>query len=192
MKSLKLMIILFIVSLSVSGCSRIDQIKEIVNNINSNKETVLYNEEVNNIQDSEIDNDQQNNEVDNNYEEHNNYKIYNNYEVDNNYNVDNNYKTYNSYESYHDYEVYDDYIIPDSNSRKLTREELSIYSLEELSYIRNEIFARHGYIFKKEKYYNYFIQKDWYVPNEYFDGSVTSLNKIEQYNVNLIKELEGK
>ncbi|MBQ3422518.1 MAG: YARHG domain-containing protein [Romboutsia sp.] len=152
----------------------------------------MYNEEVNNIQDSEIDNDQQNNEVDNTYEEHNNYKIYNNYEVDNNYNVDNNYKTYNSYESYHDYEVYDDYIIPDSNSRKLTREELSIYSLEELSYIRNEIFARHGYIFKKEKYYNYFIQKDWYVPNEYFDGSVTSLNKIEQYNVNLIKELEGK
>ena len=85
-----------------------------------------------------------------------------------------------------------DYIISDSSYRKLTKEELSQYSLKELSYIRNEIFARYGYVFKSEEFNTYFNQKDWYIPNEYFDGNIESLSEIEKYNVNLIKELEGK
>ena len=59
-----------------------------------------------------------------------------------------------------------------------------------LSLIRNEIFARHGYVFKKEEYRNYFNSMPWYTPNPSFSGSVNDLNSIEKYNVELIKSLE--
>ena len=39
------------------------------------------------------------------------------------------------------------YIIPDSNTRALTEGELWAYTREALRYIRNELLARHGYIF---------------------------------------------
>jgi len=82
------------------------------------------------------------------------------------------------------------YIIPDSDSRLLTREELSGYSLEELGFIRNEILARHGYPFKKEKYLNYFSAQPWYVYDENFDYN--SLSSIEMENVELIKRMEAE
>lgn len=85
-----------------------------------------------------------------------------------------------------------DYIIYDSDRRLLTKEELSNYSKEELAYIRNEIFARRGYVFESEEYKSYFNKKTWYTPNPSFDGNIDSLNLIEKENVNLIKELEGK
>ncbi|CEI73352.1 YARHG domain-containing protein [Romboutsia hominis] len=85
-----------------------------------------------------------------------------------------------------------DFIIPDSSTRELSREELSSYTVKELSYIRNEIFARNGYVFNTEEYKEYFSQKDWYIPNPNFSGDIEQLNPIEKNNVNLIKELEGK
>lgn len=102
----------------------------------------------------------------------------------------NNTSTNNYYNYNYNYDYYDDYqIIPDSSSRKLTRSELSGYSLETLGYIRNEIYARHGYVFQKDKYKEYFGSKSWYVPNYSFNSN--DLNSIEKYNVQLIKEMEG-
>lgn len=92
------------------------------------------------------------------------------------------------YTNYYDY--YDYFIIPDSDSRYLTKSELYGYDKYTLSLIRNEIFARHGYIFKKDEYRNYFNSMPWYTPNSSFKGSLNELNAIEKYNVELIKSLE--
>ncbi len=84
-----------------------------------------------------------------------------------------------------------DYIIEDSSTRYLTKEELSKYSEKQLAYIRNEIFARNGYIFDTEAYSNYFYDKSWYKPNPEFSGNESELNDVEKSNVALIKKLEG-
>jgi predicted nucleic acid-binding Zn ribbon protein len=83
-----------------------------------------------------------------------------------------------------------EYIIYDSNSRYLTRDELNQYTKSELALIRNEIFARYGYVFNKDEYRNYFNSTSWYIPNPNFSGSINELNTIEKYNVELIKSLE--
>jgi len=36
---------------------------------------------------------------------------------------------------------------------------------EDLEIMRNEIFARHGYCFKKKHLRKQFENKDWYIPN---------------------------
>ncbi len=81
-----------------------------------------------------------------------------------------------------------DYIMPDSNTRRLTREELIGYSSDTLALMRNEIYARHGYVFQKEKYRSYFGSKSWYSPNPSFNGN--GLSATEKYNVDLIKSME--
>ena len=80
------------------------------------------------------------------------------------------------------------YIIPDSSIRRLSAGELYGYSSATLALIRNEIYARNGYIFSKQQYKDYFSSKDWYSPNPYF--SENQLNSIEKYNIQLIKSLE--
>ena len=86
----------------------------------------------------------------------------------------------------------DDYIIADSSYRYLTVEELEQYSDEELGYIRNEIFARYGYIFKSDKYIEYFYEKSWYTPNVNFEGNEEDFNQYELANIKLIKSVESK
>ena len=94
----------------------------------------------------------------------------------------------NNSNSYYNYNS-NEYIIPDSDSRYLTRSELSRYTKTDLGYIRNEIFARHGYVFEKAKYRNYFLSKPWYTPDYSFNYEY-DLNRVEKANVDLIKELE--
>lgn len=85
----------------------------------------------------------------------------------------------------------DDYIIYDSDSRVLTKDELGLYSKEELAYIRNEIFARYGYVFKEEPYKSYFSNKSWYQPDYSIGADTDILNSVEKQNVSLIKEMEN-
>lgn len=81
-----------------------------------------------------------------------------------------------------------EYLLPDSDTRLYTREELSQYDKETLALMRNEILARHGYPFQKEKYQTYFGSKSWYVRDPNFNYN--SLNSIEMENVETIKGLE--
>ncbi len=84
-----------------------------------------------------------------------------------------------------------DFIIPDSATRFLTNADLNILTTEEIRIARNEIFARHGRIFKSKDMNDYFGKKDWYkpsVPAEQFDNSY--LNKIELENLKLITNYE--
>ncbi|MDY4576055.1 MAG: YARHG domain-containing protein [Intestinibacter sp.] len=100
----------------------------------------------------------------------------------------------NDYEDEEDYsdEYDDDYIIADSDVRYLSRNELSKYTKTQLGYIRNEIFARHGYIFRNKEYSDYFGNKSWYVPDPDCTGTEADLNSVERANVELIQEMEGK
>ncbi|MCH8507040.1 MAG: YARHG domain-containing protein [Ectothiorhodospiraceae bacterium] len=75
---------------------------------------------------------------------------------------------------------------------RLSRTELSQKSKRELDLIRNEIFARHGYIFQMSKYRDYFNGQPWYSPRytcrEFKDKS--PLTDVQNYNVALIRRYQ--
>lgn len=48
------------------------------------------------------------------------------------------------------------------SERKLTEEDLKDMSKEELAILRNTIYAKHGYIFKKKEFVEHFNSQDWY------------------------------
>ena len=85
------------------------------------------------------------------------------------------------------------YIIPDSNTRLLTYDEVWGYKYDTLLYAFNEIYARHGYKFNTgSRCYNWFTQMPWYKPNASesptnHSESYSQCSKIENENVNLIK-----
>lgn len=85
-----------------------------------------------------------------------------------------------------------DYLFPQSSSEFLTDDDLKNLSKSQLAIARNEIFARHGYVFNMQEYADYFNGKSWYTPNSNYDGSIETLNKYEKANVELIKEYEAK
>ena len=91
---------------------------------------------------------------------------------------------------YSNYNDSNAYLFPGSDSAYIDPEELSGCTDSQLAYIRNEIFARHSYIFKTDKYNDYFGSKSWYYPNSYATDNVNDLNAYEKYNVELIKSLE--
>lgn len=73
--------------------------------------------------------------------------------------------------------------------KALTKTDLEGFNSDELSYLRNEIFARHGHAFKTDKMKSYFNQKDWY--NAIYGDAGSFLNNLEKKNVTFIKTLEG-
>jgi YARHG domain len=80
---------------------------------------------------------------------------------------------------------------------KLTTEQISPEILEglfaeDLRILRNEIFARHGYVFKDKKLQQEFVAMEWYKPDETFtqDKVATTLNTIEFKNLAAIKAAE--
>ena len=83
------------------------------------------------------------------------------------------------------------YIFYDSDTRYLTDEDLRGLSSWELKIARNEIYARRGRLFNDSSLQNYFDSCSWYngyiSPNSFNENS---LNKIEQYNVKMIKKYE--
>ena len=84
-----------------------------------------------------------------------------------------------------------DYVIEDSNTRYLTEEDLSNYTKAELGLIRNEIFARYGYVFTTEPYKTYFSSKNWYKPDESVEANTELLNEVEKANIELIQSMES-
>ena len=77
-----------------------------------------------------------------------------------------------------------------SDTKYITERDLMNRSQYDVSMIRNEIYARHGYIFIKEPYKSYFESKSWYVKNPNF--SETLFNPIEKYNKDFIVEYEKR
>lgn len=84
-----------------------------------------------------------------------------------------------------------DYVIPSSNSRYISKSELYGMSKETLVYARNEIYARHGYIFNSQTLKDYFNSKSWYypsIPSEQWSDSY--LSDVEKANIATIIEVE--
>ncbi len=68
-----------------------------------------------------------------------------------------------------------DYILPDSDSKFLTSDDLQDFSQSELRLARNEIYARHGRRFNDSTLQSYFDDCSWYqgtIDPEQFDESV--------------------
>ena len=85
----------------------------------------------------------------------------------------------------------DEYIFPYSDSQYLTDSDLWSMSSDELRIARNEIYARHGRMFKDQTLQNYFNSKSWYIPSvRPEDFNEHWLNEYEKANAQLIKSFE--
>ena len=74
-----------------------------------------------------------------------------------------------------------------ASTRKIYPAELNNLSAEQMNLARNEIYARHGYIFKKKELRDYFSQFAWYNPR--YTDVQKMLSKVEVYNVELLYNL---
>ena len=85
------------------------------------------------------------------------------------------------------------YVLPESDTRLLTWDEVAEWDYESLGYAFNEIFARHGYDFiPGEDYEYYFETKPWYRPNGTGNNQrdcYTKVSNTEWKNYHLIKEV---
>jgi small-conductance mechanosensitive channel len=77
---------------------------------------------------------------------------------------------------------------PEGSERRLTFEDLVDLTSRDLKIMRNEIFARHGYIFKTPDMINHFSNQSWYRPM--YSDVTSMLSNIEKTNVNFIKTYE--
>lgn len=75
-------------------------------------------------------------------------------------------------------------------NRLLNSRDLKDKTKEELSLLRNEIYARKGYRFATDQYSRYFENQDWYKPLASNDEVV--LSDIEKQNVDFLKQEEQK
>jgi len=82
----------------------------------------------------------------------------------------------------------DGYLIPYSDRRLIDPGDISWMNKATLRLARNEIYARHGYIFKSADLRRYFGAKAWYRPNPYFQEG--DLSTIEKKNIAIIKMME--
>lgn len=82
--------------------------------------------------------------------------------------------------------VYHDCVCPFSSTRELSYADMADKSLYELRIARNEIYARHGYIFQDESLQKYFDNKSWYTPV----SRDVLLSEVERRNVAFIESFE--
>lgn len=87
-----------------------------------------------------------------------------------------------------------EFIFPDSDKKYLSEDEIRSKNVDEMMIGRNEIFARHGYIFGEDGLKQHFEGTSWYkgtVPAEQFN-SEQIFNDFEKKNVELIKQVEDE
>ena len=83
-----------------------------------------------------------------------------------------------------------EFIFPNSSDEKIEISEMEKLSDEELRYAINELYAKHGYIFKDEALKAHYEQFDWYEPSvKPEDFSVDMFNEIERENIDTMKEV---
>lgn len=84
-----------------------------------------------------------------------------------------------------------DYVLPFSSSRYITESDLYGLTKEECRIARNEIYARHGRMFKDAELQAYFNSKSWYTPSIPADSFQESmLNVYERENKDVILQYE--
>jgi hypothetical protein len=78
---------------------------------------------------------------------------------------------------------------PEASQRELSDEDLNNLLEEDLTEMRNEIYARHGYSFKNKDWRYHFEALDWYMPTGV--DIREKLTDIEAMNIELIYEYES-
>lgn len=81
-------------------------------------------------------------------------------------------------------------IWPFASSQLLSPTLIAHFAKPTLRLMRNEIWARHGYIFTAPDLQQYFTAQPWYTPGNSNDA--IQLSDIEQLNVDLIKAMENR
>ncbi len=77
------------------------------------------------------------------------------------------------------------------SDRKLTESDLNGKTRNELELMRNSIYARYGYRFKRDDLFNHFSQYSWYNPTTSDMTAVYNMaSDIEKYNIDFIKRHE--
>ncbi|AIQ54975.1 hypothetical protein R70331_28100 [Paenibacillus sp. FSL R7-0331] len=82
-----------------------------------------------------------------------------------------------------------EYILKDSSNTVLSPEKIGSLDNRILMLARNEIFARHGYIFKQKDLQDYFAAKPWYHADSAYKEH---LSPTEKQNVALLRNYEAK
>lgn len=85
-------------------------------------------------------------------------------------------------------EAEDAYVLPESNEKELSADELSDLGEDRLRIARNEIYARYGRSFQDEALAQYFQKKAWYCQSEPIEDEV--LSETELANRDLILQAE--
>lgn len=80
-------------------------------------------------------------------------------------------------------------IFPNSAETRLNNSDIEGLDVDELRHALNEIYARHGYIFRNEVYQSEFEAYSWYEPTIDADdwNGDAELNRTEKYNVEFLK-----
>lgn len=87
-----------------------------------------------------------------------------------------------------------EFIFPDSDKKYLSEDEIRAKTVEDLMVGRNEIFARHGYMFEDASLKSHFESTSWYqgtVASSEFNSEHV-FNEFEKKNVELIKKVEDE
>ncbi len=79
-------------------------------------------------------------------------------------------------------------LYPQASQVLLSPSDLSSFSRYDLKIMRNEIYARHGFIFKTPEMKSYFSQQFWYKGQ--YNNVTSMLSTIEKQNIELIKKYE--
>lgn len=77
---------------------------------------------------------------------------------------------------------------PQASERLLTDADVDNMGKSDLEFMRNEIFARHGYCFQKKNLRQMFENEEWYIPNTV--DVKKDLTETEKKNIALIKKYE--
>ena len=86
-----------------------------------------------------------------------------------------------------------EYVLPDSDYRYLDISEVEALSTDQLKLARNELYARHGRMFRSAEIQEYFDSKSWYVPRyapDEYDQMGELFNVYEIANRDLLLEVE--
>lgn len=77
---------------------------------------------------------------------------------------------------------------PEASQRLLKPADVENMMKEDLEFMRNEIFARHGFCFNKKDLRHRFEMEDWYIPNTVDIRGL--LTDVEKKNIDMIKRYE--
>ena len=78
------------------------------------------------------------------------------------------------------------FIFPHSSQRKLTVDEVTGLGGDVAQDAINEIYARHGYVFRTKSIQKYYESRSWYHKN--YNFSESDLSEIESYNIGLLRK----